>query len=241
MRRLVLVRHGESLWNAEGRMQGQACNGLSPTGHAQAEAAATALAAAYPEARLVSSDLQRTMETVAPLIEALGTEVTADAGLRERSFGSWERRLRRDVRVEEAERWQRWTGGEDVIGEVGGETASRLADRVTPVFLRLLAETDVGDVTIAVTHGGPIWHGTHRLMGFPPPLLGSVANASVTEFVVYGEVDRASGRVDGDLVMDRWNEVAHLPVALRTAWRPARPPVGLPPADVPSRDEVAAG
>ena len=66
MRRLVLLRHGESLWNAETRIQGQLCAGLSALGHDQAEAAAPRIADAYPDALLVTSDLQRTVETVAP-------------------------------------------------------------------------------------------------------------------------------------------------------------------------------
>lgn len=239
MRRLVLVRHGESLWNAEGRMQGQACNGLSPTGHAQARYVATALASSYPDAALVASDLQRTMETAAPLAEALGTRITPNPGLRERRFGSWEQRLRTDVAREEPQLWERWVDGEDVIGEAGGETGSQLADRVVPVFRELLAATPSGQVTLAVTHGGPVWHGIHRIMGFSPPRLGTVANASIAELVVYGDVDTETGRVDGRLVMDRWNEVAHLPVELRTAWRPRSVPVGLPSADLGLSGDVS--
>lgn len=239
MRRLVLIRHGESLWNAEGRMQGQACNGLSPTGHAQAGFTAKALAASYPGARLVSSDLQRTLQTAAPLASALGSDVREHPGLRERTFGSWEQRLRTDVAQQEPRRWERWVDGEDVIGEVGGETGAQLADRVVPVFVELLDSTPPGEVTLAVTHGGPVWHGIHRIMGFSRPMLGNVANTSIAELVVYGDIDVEAGRVDGRLVMDRWNEVAHLPVELRTAWRPRSVPLGMPAADLGFRDDVA--
>lgn len=248
MRRLVLVRHGESVWNADARIQGQQCAGLSALGHAQARATAEALAAAFPDALLVTSDLQRTVETMAPLAAALGGEPRVDARLRERTFGAWEGKLRTEVAVEDEARWSRWLGGEDVIAEVGGESAAQLADRVEPVLRELLAATPHGGVTIAVTHGGPVWHGTHRVIGVPPGTLGGVNNASVTHLTAWGGTTNspttatelaAWGGTDGDVpdsdevgtvVLDRWNETAHLPLELRTGSSPSKlsdaPPVG---------------
>lgn len=209
MRRLVLVRHGESIWNAERRIQGQACAGLSPRGHAQAAATAAALAALHPDATLVTSDLQRTVETVAPLEAALGTDARREPGLRERAFGAWETRLRDEVAASEPERWGRWLAGEDVVGEVGGESAAQLADRVAPVLRGLLDATPDGGTTVAVTHGGPVWNGIHRVLGLPPGTFGGVDNASVHVLLGHG----------GDaIVLDRWNTVEHLPLALRTGW-----------------------
>jgi broad specificity phosphatase PhoE len=211
VKRLVLVRHGESIWNAEGRVQGQSCAGLSELGHAQARAVAVALAATYPVASVVTSDLQRTVETTAPLAEALGVEPTLDATVRERSFGSWERRLRREVVADDPDRWQRWLDGEEVIAEVGGESATQLTDRVVPRLRELLASTPDGGVTIVVTHGGPIWHGTHVLLDVPRGTFAGIDNASVTAFLGF----------DDRVVLDRWNEVAHLPPSERSGWRPA--------------------
>lgn len=214
MKRLVLVRHGESVWNAEGRIQGQRCAGLSEVGHAQAEVTANALADSYPDALLVASDLQRTMETALPLSKALGREIVQDVRLRERSFGTWEGRMRHEVVAGDGERWERFLTGEDaVVEEVGGETAAQLGDRVEPLFRELLRSTPDGQVTVAVTHGGPVWHGTHRLLGLPVLTLGGVSNACVTEFIAAAD--------DGRLVLDRWNQVSHLPRDLRTTWRPA--------------------
>jgi glucosyl-3-phosphoglycerate phosphatase len=238
VKRLVLVRHGESIWNAEGRIQGQRCAGLSASGHAQAAATGPALAAAYPDATLVTSDLQRTVETAAPLAAALGRVPSQDPRLRERTFGAWEGRLRDEVIAAEGERWRRWMAGEDVVEEVGGESAATLAARVEPVLRELLAETPSGGVTIAVTHGGPIWHGVHRLLELRIGTLGGVDNTSVTELLGWQDAgsgpDQADRLVsDGDglrIVLDRWNETAHLPVPLRTGWRPRQqsdaPPVG---------------
>lgn len=201
------MRHGESIWNSEARIQGQACAGLSDIGHEQAAALAPVLAVAYPQARLAVSDLQRCRETIAPLVAELGREPQVDPTLRERSFGDWEGRLRSEVAETEAERWNRFRGGEDVLPEVGGESSVELADRVEPVLRALLETTDPGGVTIAVTHGGPVWQGTHRLMGFTPPTLGGVDNTSVTELLALD---------DGRILLDRWNEVGHLGTRLRT-------------------------
>jgi glucosyl-3-phosphoglycerate phosphatase len=212
VRRLVLIRHGESIWNAERRIQGQACAGLSPRGHAQAAATALALAVEHPEARLLTSDLQRTRETVAPLEAALGRPAEPDARLRERSFGAWERRLRDEVADGDVERWQRWLAGEDVVGEVGGESAEQLADRVAPVLHELLDSTPDGGTTVAITHGGSIWHGIHRLLDLRAGTLGGVDNASRHDLLAVG--------ADGAVLLDRWNDVGHLPPHLRSGWVP---------------------
>jgi glucosyl-3-phosphoglycerate phosphatase len=237
VRRLVLVRHGESRWNAESRVQGQQCAGLSSIGHAQARVTAAALAAAYPHAELVSSDLQRTVETVSPLQLELRRVARQDPLLRERSFGEWEGRLRTEVERDDPERLRRWTGGEDLIAELGGESGDQLAERVVPALRELLEETAPGGVTIVVTHGGTIHHGLHAWLQLPSGTLGGVANASVTEVVAWdGQVEGLVGTVedDGRVVLDRWNEVAHLPVELRTAWQPKLEPEQAPPEDVPS-------
>jgi broad specificity phosphatase PhoE len=220
VKRLVLVRHGESVWNAEGRIQGQRCAGLSETGHAQAKVTGRALAEAHPDAQVVASDLQRCRETATPLLDALGvTEPRFDPRLRERSFGSWEGRLRPEVAAEDADRAARWRDGEDVIGEVGGETAGMLTARIGPALREHLDATPDDGTTILVTHGGPVWHGTHLLLGLPAGTLGPVHNASVTELATWG---------DGAVVLQRWNETAHLPLELRTGWSPSRVPDAPP-------------
>jgi broad specificity phosphatase PhoE len=207
MRRLVLVRHGESIWNSEARIQGQACAGLSDIGHEQAAAVGPVLAATHPDARLFVSDLQRCRETIAPLVAQLDRDPEVDPALRERSFGSWEKRLRSEVAESEPDRWKRFGAGEDVVPEVGGESSEQLADRVAPVLRELVRTTSPGGVTIAVTHGGPVWQATHRLVGLTPPTLGGVDNTSITELLFLD---------DGRVLLDRWNEVGHLGPRLRT-------------------------
>jgi glucosyl-3-phosphoglycerate phosphatase len=224
--RLLLVRHAQSVWNAEGRIQGQACRGLSALGHDQAKAVGAALAEEVREVdgavTLVTSDLQRCRETAAPLCERLGVEPTLEPRLRERSFGEWEGRERQDVAVGDAERWGRFCAGEDVVQEVGGESAEQLADRVVPVLRALLDATPEDGLTVAVTHGGPVWQGLHRLLELPVGTLGGVANTGISELVL---------RPAGWMALQRWNDVGHLEPGMRTVFSVIRsrddaPPVG---------------
>lgn len=220
MGRLILVRHGESVWNAEGRIQGQACNGLSPIGIEQAQYTANALAAAYANALLVSSDIFRTRQTVEPLSALLSVTPVFDPRLRERSFGTWETQLRSEIQASDPDRWARHVAGEDVIGEIGGETAEELVDRVLAAFRAILADASDDQIVIAVTHGGPVYYGVHRALGLQPGVLGTVANTSITELVAFAGEAPVTRPLP--VVLERYNEIAHLPVELRTTWRPAR-------------------
>lgn len=224
MRRLLLVRHGESHWNVELRIQGQAGSGLSPRGRAQAEHTAAWLADAFPEARLFSSDLQRCLETADAIGGALGREPVTDPGLRERDFGRWTGRLVREVAEADPDWWARWRAGEDVVGALGGEDTTTVAARVAAALQVLLDGTPDGGASICVTHGGPVWHGTRALLGIADGVLGGVGNASITEIVVHPDWGRR---------LLTWNQVGHLPAALRDVGRPAAgdtegraPPVG---------------
>lgn len=210
MKHLVLVRHGQSEWNAERRIQGQDGTGLSALGRKQAELAADWLAATYPDARLWVSDLQRCLETVAPLAERLDREPRLHAGLRERSFGQWEGRLVHEVSEAEPERFERWRHGEDVVPEVGGETSPELTTRVLAAFEEILEDLPERGLAVAVTHGGPVWHGAQAFVGIEQAV-GGVANTSITELLV----DPAWGRRLG-----AWNQTSHLPPELQSWLRP---------------------
>lgn len=225
MRHLVLVRHGQSEWNVERRIQGQAGTGLSELGRRQAERTAAWLAESYPDAELWSSDLERCRQTVAPLERLLGTTPTFDEGLRERDFGDWSGLLLTEVERGYGELWARWRDGDDVVAEVGGESSPVLAARVTATLDRILDGLPEHGLAVVVTHGGPVWHGTHHLLSLPEGTLGGVANASITELV---------RGADGVHRLSAWNQIAHLPPQMRSFLRPAdgrvtsraAPPVG---------------
>ena len=91
MSRLYLVRHGESIWNRDGIVQGQAGPGLTERGHDQARHLAAWLEREVgDDVAFVSSDLDRCRETAAPFAAALDREPVLDEELRERHFGTWQ-------------------------------------------------------------------------------------------------------------------------------------------------------
>ena len=205
-RRLVLVRHGESVWNVERRVQGHECRGLTEAGHLQAQRTGEHLAAWLGEAEVRSSDLGRCRDTAAPIAEALGVVPDVDAALRERSFGRWEGMTREDLEADDPDRYLRWRAGEDVIAEVGGESDAVLRARAGGAFLSLL-DGDA-DTVVAVTHGGTIWYGVHELLRLAGYRLGAVHNASVTELVRGARGPAGLDPAFPHLV--RFNETSHL-------------------------------
>jgi len=208
LRRLVLVRHGESVWNVERRVQGHECRGLTADGHVQAERTAGLLAGWLGSAPVISSDLGRCVDTAAPISRALGVEAHVDGALRERHFGRWEGMTREDLEADDTDRYERWRAGEDVIAEVGGESDRVLRRRAAQAFASLLAAGDGADTVVAVTHGGTIWYGVHELLRIAGYRLGAVHNASVSELVLGG---RGPAGLDPAIPhLARFNETGHL-------------------------------
>jgi broad specificity phosphatase PhoE len=164
--RLVIVRHGESVWNAEGRLQGQADPPLSPKGREEARALAGAVDGALP-ARVVSSDLIRARETAALLGHP---EAATDPRLREIDVGEWEGR-----EVAELPQDTSWRAG--AITPPGGETWTRFQARVAGVLDELL---DGGGPTLIVAHGGVVRAAVAQLTGTDARRLQGPGNASVT-------------------------------------------------------------
>lgn len=149
MRRLVLVRHGETDWNVAQRLQGSSDIPLNENGRAQARTAAPVLARIAPVSTIVSSDLSRALETAHIIAEAMGADVVKDARLQERSYGAWEG-LPEDVRRhEQGEEHTRWERGLEprVEGYEGHEAVVRRA-------LAAVADHVIGHGThVLVSHG----------------------------------------------------------------------------------------
>lgn len=214
MNRLVLIRHGQSAWNVERRVQGQRGTGLTDIGRDQAKATAARVADQFPAARVWTSDLDRCIETVDSIEDALGVEAVRTVGVRERDFGDWTGLLVTEIAENDAERFQRWANGEDVIGEVGGESSDVLGDRVASALEEILGALQDGETGIVVTHGGPVWHGTHRWLGLDEPALGGVANCSMTDLVEWEQ----------RRFCDQWNATGHLSADLVTARKAVEKP-----------------
>lgn len=160
MTTVLLVRHGETLWNREGRIQGWAPTTLTERGRDQASRAGEYLADAFDVDRVVASDLRRTRETAALLREAgVGPDADPDfeRGWRERDFGVYQG-LPYDEVFERHPEHDATTGivSLDATPE-GGESMLDLYDRVLGAFQRLVVGAADDETVVVVTHGGPIY------------------------------------------------------------------------------------
>lgn len=210
MTRLLLVRHGESGWNAAGLVQGQsaAAPGLTARGRAQMAAVADEVCGRVAGAgpvRLLASDLRRAVESAEVLAARLAVPVALDPRWRERSFGVLE--------GGPAPPATEWTGvaGERVVdpdrSPPGGESVRQLAERVAGALADLADAAARGDeppgTVVVVTHGG----------------------------VVRVAVAVRAGVPVGDMV---WGPVGNAAAVLLTLPRPAPAP-GMPPVSPGSR------
>ena len=146
--RVLLVRHGQSEWNASGRWQGQADPPLTNHGRLQAQEAANSLGALDA---VWASDLQRAAETALTIATALGVgPVVVDEDLRERDAGEWSGLTRAEIE----ERFPGYLA--DHRRPPGWESDEDLLARALRALRRIGAEVPGGDV-LAVTHGGLIY------------------------------------------------------------------------------------
>ena len=178
MTELVLLRHGESLWNAEDLYQGQLGTGLSARGRQQAKEAADYLQS-VPIDAVVASDLQRVTETLQPYLDTRDdVPVRVDARWREIDVGTWGGRTFADVYADEPEVVDAFRCGEDVA-RGGGETFRQLRTRVWQAAQDIAGPERV----LVVTHGGPIRVAAASALQLPAGsemLLDPPANCSLT-------------------------------------------------------------
>ncbi len=150
---IVLVRHGETDWNRDGRIQGKTDVPLNDRGREQARALAGELAGSSFDA-VYSSDLSRARETAEILAAAIRLPVVVDPALRELDFGLWEGLTGEEVRERWPEMYERWaTVGLDAHD--GGESHEELSARVLGAVRRLAVIHDGGEILL-VAHGGPL-------------------------------------------------------------------------------------
>jgi probable phosphoglycerate mutase len=198
--KICLIRHGETAWNAELRIQGQRDLPLDETGLAQAEALARRLAGRRFSA-IYSSDLSRARWTAQPLAERQGLPVRIEAELRERNFGCCEGRTREEIQA-----------GDAVVAEMlaarrpdyvlpGGESLRQHLDRVVACLSRL-AQRHAGQTIAVVSHGGVLDLIYRRVHGVPieRPRDFPLPNASINWLIVGGKNWR----------LESWGDVAHL-------------------------------
>lgn len=159
--RLILLRHGETLWNQEQRLQGHDDSALSERGVAQARRFVP-IARGLAPYRVVASDLGRTRQTAALIGHG---DCPADAALRERNLGAWTGRRKAEILGgADRERYEAWQAGAYV--PAGAESWDAFRARVAEGLGRWLAAGS-GDL-LAVVHNGVVRAACHEFLGLPP-------------------------------------------------------------------------
>jgi broad specificity phosphatase PhoE len=177
-----LVRHGESVSNSEGRVQGQADVELSPLGHEQARRVAAwcrDLAAAVPIGEIWSSPLRRARETAAVIAQAVGRPVLVEEGLRELHAGVFQGHLWADLEATFPEAVARWRSGDVHYRIPGGESRAQLAARGRQALEALAARDTPGMIVVA--HGGVLTAALGSMLGRDHPLLAAAAERPFTK------------------------------------------------------------
>jgi broad specificity phosphatase PhoE len=151
---LILVRHGETDWNRDGRWQGQADAPLNKRGREQAMALADELAG-EEVAAVYASDLSRARETAEILAARLGRPVDVDPRLREVHIGGWSGLTTDEIEARFPDDVLHWYEGDPSHSFDGGETYAAMGARVVAA-LEEIAARHPSDRVLVVLHGGPI-------------------------------------------------------------------------------------
>ncbi|CPR10629.1 phosphoglycerate mutase [Mycobacterium bohemicum DSM 44277] len=218
VRKLVMLRHGQTDFNLGSRMQGQLDTELSDLGHAQAVAAAESLGKLRP-LRIVSSDLRRAYDTAVKLGERTGLDVRVDDRLRETHLGDWQGMTHAQIDAEAPGARLAWR--EDATwAPHGGESRLDVAARSVPVVAELVVgDPEWGDPdhpdrpVVLVAHGGLIAALSAALLRLPVanwPVLGGMGNASWVQLSGHSDDDH-QGDLDGiRWRLDVWNASAQV-------------------------------
>jgi probable phosphoglycerate mutase len=150
----LLIRHGQSTWNARGLWQGQGDPPLSPYGRGQARRLARRLAAQRPVA-LVSSDLRRAAQTARIAARALGLALELEPRLRELDVGAWSGLAEAEVASRWPEELARFRAGDPGLRAGGGESRLELRARALAALAALAVRFPAGRVAV-ITHGGVV-------------------------------------------------------------------------------------
>jgi 2,3-bisphosphoglycerate-dependent phosphoglycerate mutase len=199
---LLLIRHGETAWNAEHRVQGHLDIPLSPLGVLQSARLAECLAN-EPIDAVYSSGQSRAWLTAAPLAARLGLEVIAEPRLRERSFGIFEGLTLDEIAERYPPEFKKWRERDPAWRPEGGESGQQLIDRV------LSAVSDIGvnhpsQTVVLVSHGGvlDVLYRAARLLEWHAPREHQMLNAAVNRLTTSARPLLLS--------IERWGDVAHL-------------------------------
>lgn len=204
MTEILLIRHGETDWNAEKRLQGHLDIPLNAEGRRQAAAAGQALLNEQLDA-IISSDLLRARQTAQEIAAPRGMTVHVDPGLRERCYGAFEGMLYAEISQRYPEAFAAWRAHEIDArfpeGERVAETLREFADRAIGTITRILNERQYRKIAL-VTHGG-VLDCAYRVaqgIGFSRDRDFDIFNASINRFTWNGT----------SLQLAQWGDVTHL-------------------------------
>ena len=150
--RIIAIRHGETSWNVDTRIQGQLDIPLSANGRWQAERLAEALRN-EPIKAIYASDLTRAWQTAEYVSRATGVGLTKEIGLRERGFGDFEGKTFAEIEALLPDQSLRWRRRDPEFSPAGGESLIALRARVVEAACRLAAQHQ-GEQIALVGHGG---------------------------------------------------------------------------------------
>lgn len=197
---VLAVRHGETAWNRESRIQGHLDIPLSPLGLAQAQRLAQALAG-EPLDAIYASDLGRARQTAAAVAERVGLPVLEDAGLRERGFGCFEGLSWSEIESRWPEQALRWKRRDPDFGAEGGERLQDFYARAVGTVERL-AQDHPGQTLLIVAHGGVMdcLYRAGRRLALEAPRSWTLGNASINRLLY----------TPAGLSVVGWNDDLHL-------------------------------
>jgi probable phosphoglycerate mutase len=204
--RLIILRHGETEWNAESRYQGQLDSPLTAAGRAQAEALGGRLAGENVSA-LYSSDLGRARQTAEAIASRTRHAIVHHVGLRERHLGLFQGHIIQQAREQWPEEYRRLRSGQADYTPPGGESQRALSDRVVAAVTEI-AGRHPGETLAVVTHGGVLTALFRHVLGLPldAPRRFARSNASWNVFTLS----------DAKWVMETWGDTSHLGGRLTT-------------------------
>ena len=197
---LIVVRHGETVWNVAGRQQGQMDSDLSPLGERQAEAIAESLASQSFDA-LYSSDLGRAYKTAEHIASRTGHKILPDARLRERHLGVFQGLTFAEVKQRYPDEYARYRAGDPEYVIPSGESARQRFERAVQCAQEI-AGGHVGLRVVIVTHGGILdAFFRHAIdLSLSAPRRFKLFNASISTFFVE----------DGEWMLGTWGDIQHL-------------------------------